>query len=529
MLCCEPAFDVNTMELAGIYIQHYRCFHNQFFSLHPLIKGKICNGRAHRVKLIKIDDFDLFREKKINVKVFCGKNGSGKSSLIQLIQHIGVKPEESVLFFIDAQENVASSSKISVEYNGRICSLNQNREFSIATDLNAAKPYDDNEEEINFWNTFVYRYLDTPELFRFKNDGELLTHYEIQLKENLVKMYIAPFFAKKMGKDYHFVLKDYYLKYPLYLLIALELQDASYEGLAESLRFDSEEEFVKCVDKLFPKVKSFNKELQGVLFGEKYDATKYISEIPYKIYRLTSKEDLIKKNDIIEKILVKTKTSVGLRSLDNSFFSITPLKIIGEDKRYLYNLSDGERDSLYNRQKIHTSLWQVRDSIGFQICFDEPEKHYHPEMSRFFWKNLVSEIEFTRKYVYKQIDSLELADFQKRERKEIIKKRFITVIVATHNPFLLSDLFSQNILALEKNKDGQIQETEIKNTFAGNIAEILCDSMFMDGMIGAFAEDEIKKIAKKTSRVKNDERKKMLIERISDPLLRAAFASEMSL
>ena len=530
MLYCESDFDINTMELAGIYIRHYRCFHNQFFSLHPLIKGFVRNDRHQSVKLLKTDDFDLFRERKINVKVLCGKNGSGKSTLIQLIRHDDVPKNCCVLIFMDASERIAASNEINVEFKGRMCLLQNKKEFSIATDLNAAKPYDDNEEEICFWNTFVYRYLDTPELFSFKNDGDLLTHYEIQLKKDFVRTYVAPFFAKKMGIDYHIISLDYYVKYPLYLLIAFELQDVIYEDLADSINFNSENGFVKCIDKNFPQVARYNKELQNILFNKDYSTNSIITEIPYKIYKLTTKEDIIKNYNLLEKILDKTRDSIGFQELDIDFFSFTPLKIIGQDKRYLHDLSDGERSRLYNRQKIHTSLWQVRDSKGYQVCFDEPEMHYHPEMSRFFWMNLIKEIEFTRNFEYKRIEALKgLTDSQKKEMKKIIRKRFFTVIVATHNPFLLSDLFRQNILALEKNKNGQIQEIEIKNTFAGNIAEILCDSMFMEGMIGAFAEDEIKKLLRKSSDVKNNERKRMLIERISDPLLKAALTSEVSL
>lgn len=530
MLYCEPSFDINTMELAGIYIRHYRCFHNQFFSLHPLIKGIVRKDHHQSIKLIKTDDFDLFRERKINVKVLCGKNGSGKSTLIQLIRNDDIPTDSCVLIFIDASERIAASNMINVDFKGKIRILQYKKEFSIATDLNAAKPYDDNEEEISFWNTFVYRYLDTPELFSFKNDGELLTHYEIQIKKDFIRTYVAPFFAKKMGIDYHIVLLDYYVKYPLYLWVAFDLQDVIYEDLANSIQFKSEDDFVKCIDKHFPQVAKYNKELQNILFYKNDSSKNFISVIPYKTYKLTSKEELIKSYNQIERILDKTRNSIGFQELNIDFFSITPLKIIDQDKRYLYDLSDGERSRLYNRQKIHTSLWQVRDSKGFQVCFDEPERHYHPEMSRFFWMNLIKEIEFTRNFEYKRIEALDdLTVSQKKELKEIIRKRFFTIIVATHNPFLLSDLFRQNILALEKNKKGQIQEIEIKNTFAGNIAEILCDSMFMEGMIGAFAEDEIKKITRKSSDVKNNARKRLLIERISDPLLKAALTSEVSL
>ena len=111
---------------------------------------------------------------------------------------------------------------------------------------------------------------------------------------------------------------------------------------------------------------------------------------------------------------------------------------------------------------------------------------------------------------------------------EILNKRIPTIVVATHSPFLLSDLFRHNILALENIGDGFVREAEIKNTFAGNIAEILCDSMLMNGMIGAFAEEQIQSIFCKKIKDESDlNNKKQLVEQIGDPILKNLLMSEL--
>jgi hypothetical protein len=56
---------IKTIELAGIFVKKYRCFENQFFSLHPLINGTQSKKKdGFLIRLQKNDEFDLFREKK---------------------------------------------------------------------------------------------------------------------------------------------------------------------------------------------------------------------------------------------------------------------------------------------------------------------------------------------------------------------------------------------------------------------------------------------------------------------------------
>ena len=68
MLYCEKDFDIKTMELVGIFIKKYRCFENQFFSLHPLVKGCVLKKKGEFIiRLYDNGEYDLFREKKLNV------------------------------------------------------------------------------------------------------------------------------------------------------------------------------------------------------------------------------------------------------------------------------------------------------------------------------------------------------------------------------------------------------------------------------------------------------------------------------
>ena len=71
-------------------------------------------------------------------------------------------------------------------------------------------------------------------------------------------------------------------------------------------------------------------------------------------------------------------------------------------------------------------------------------------------------------------------------------------IFASHSPFLLSDLPKENVIFLEKDKDGKCKNVtnEIKiETFGANIHTLLSHGFFMkEGLMGEFAKEKIQSI-----------------------------------
>ena len=71
----------------------------------------------------------------------------------------------------------------------------------------------------------------------------------------------------------------------------------------------------------------------------------------------------------------------------------------------------------------------------------------------------------------------------------IIKSININVILATHSPFILSDIPDSNILFLE---NGDLPQKSIKGTFCGNVCELLEQSFFLQsGFMGYYAKSII--------------------------------------
>lgn len=75
---------------------------------------------------------------------------------------------------------------------------------------------------------------------------------------------------------------------------------------------------------------------------------------------------------------------------------------------------------------------------------------------------------------------------------EITKSCNINILIATHSPFILSDLCKSNILYLENGKTA-INTCEFVDPFCANISDILRQSFFLsEGFMGEFVKSKIK-------------------------------------
>jgi hypothetical protein len=99
-------------------------------------------------------------------------------------------------------------------------------------------------------------------------------------------------------------------------------------------------------------------------------------------------------------------------------------------------------------------------------------------------------------------------------------------ILTSHSPFLVSDLPKQNLVFLGKDDSkpdlGIINDNENVKTFAGNLGELYLDAFFMEGnLISRFAADKIQNVVDKIKtkeKLNSDDEK--LIELIGEDLIR---------
>lgn len=183
------------------------------------------------------------------------------------------------------------------------------------------------------------------------------------------------------------------------------------------------------------------------------------------------------------------------------------------------NLSSGERQIAYtisnfmyhliNVDSEWNDFYQDKDHLEIikyrfvNVIFDEVELYFHPELQRSFMGLL--------------LQALQNAHFKNLYG--------VNIILATHSPFLLSDIPHSNVLCLGEDP------MNLKGTLGANIIELLGNSFFLSSVIGNVASREIQKIvnlyqaAKREEDItntfkKNKERFKYVYKYVADPYLK---------
>jgi len=144
--------------------------------------------------------------------------------------------------------------------------------------------------------------------------------------------------------------------------------------------------------------------------------------------------------------------------------------------------SSGERQLLYT---FSTFIYHIRNLLSIpkervayrhiSLILDEVEICFHPEYQRLFLSRLL--------YMIKSL--------------HLNKHCAFSIIVATHSPFILSDIPRDNILYLDKGKTQN--RDEFVRPLAANISDILFQSFFLkNGFIGEYARYKINQLLKRS-------------------------------
>ncbi len=194
-----------------------------------------------------------------------------------------------------------------------------------------------------------------------------------------------------------------------------------------------------------------------------------------------------------------------LESLPPAIFNIDILlgKNDSQETVNLRHMSSGERQFLFTCSTFIYHLLNLKSVHEYKrvryrcmnLVLDEVEICFHPE--------------YQRKFIKKLIDLL-------------IKLRLnyrcsLNIILATHSPFVLSDIPRQNILYLE---DGICVNEKIDiNPYAANVNDILHQSFFLkDSFMGEFALERIRTLMEDIDNLgkrKNSRKEEELLQEIN--------------
>jgi predicted ATP-binding protein involved in virulence len=243
-----------------------------------------------------------------------------------------------------------------------------------------------------------------------------------------------------------------------------------------------------------------------------YETVKYLTEershITFKLQRtlawlkfrhLSAKIFLIKDFATLIRNHIEEKNSENNKTLEEwTYLDFVPCPIfkteillkekgiqvedVEKDTYPFSQLSSGEKQLVYAVSAILYSLRNLNSvpisgmlvKIKYKyinIILDEIELYFHPEHQRQFVNYL---IECIKNMEFDTIES-------------------INIQMATHSPFILSDIPKNNVLFLDNGKSivGNMPE----NTFGANIHSLLQNGFFLDGVpIGEFAKNKINKL-----------------------------------
>ena len=136
-----------------------------------------------------------------------------------------------------------------------------------------------------------------------------------------------------------------------------------------------------------------------------------------------------------------------------------------EEEINYFHLSSGEKTMISYFANLMSSIldFPEPENKTFVILIDEVELHLHPEWQRNF-------IDYMNKFF--------------RENNKNFKYQFI---IATHSPFILSDIVEEQIIFINENE----KKSNNNNTFGANIYDIFEKGFFLENSIGKCSENYI--------------------------------------
>ncbi|RZV19504.1 AAA family ATPase [Aliarcobacter butzleri] len=571
------------MELVYLWVEKYKNIEKQGFNFSPnfdvkftpVYEDKQLSVKSELKITPKENPLKAFFPKNINVTAIVGENGSGKSSIIEkILSNINIYDKEEDTRhsnFIQCYYS-KETNKLFVDYGYTL----KNRNIEIISNIDYEKVIDKNEN--NFLeNSFYYHYkndldlpiknnkygvytkniiiftepnkqnnkinlkiedektiknmlnilnpiknyldlLDSNEFF-VPSSVEISFNLEQELKESLyfedktIDKYarLRDSFRDTRNIQYVFLLHIiFYIQYVIRRYNSnTDFQKIKPMGLIENYSIDGIDDFMKKnnFEELEEIITNRRKQMRKDNHISIYENSLYLNEIEKTINLYKSINNIINliklnKNSNLEYEIDSKK----LNEKNIYFLTSLPrfIKIDFRDKngKHLSELSSGEKSLLkliYSIINVINLRLEENLSNSITILLDEIENTLHPNWQKKILNYLISlgikyNIEFN-------------------------------IIIASHSPFILSDLPKENIIFLEKGK--QVYPFEDgKQTFGANIHTLLSHGFFMkDGLMGEFAKEKINQVynfiaQKDSSFIKTKEEAQNIINLIGEPMLK---------
>ncbi|CAA6821196.1 MAG: Unknown protein [uncultured Sulfurovum sp.] len=476
------------MELVYLWVEDYKNIQKQGFNFSPKFSCAY-DEKNNKLTIDENDDYiENFFGENINVTAIVGKNGSGKSSLLEILTNSLSTNNEKNYVFVDPR--IDCKFFLIYQYEGQYYLVQEKLSFNLNIESSPCKLIRLVEQKL------------------FEKHKELIS---IVLNNELTS-------RKDFSDHWQFFIND----------TKSDINEIQ-KIIASNFIKNRNSSFPKNTDNFFIPTKI---EIKSVYSGIKIDQDFSIEDVKKNIKAVEKKyaEDSSYLSTI-EKSDFHTVNTFGLEKIDikklEDIFSLRSDVIdieICSDIKSFKDLSYGERQLLTNLNFIlfHTKKNEYETIEIYKGEEGKPE--YNKETIKV--NNilvLLDEVELGLHPSWQKKSMTYIINFL----KEIDKK--FDLIITSHSPFLLSDIPKKNIIFLDKDEKGNCKVVnglkEKKQTFGANIHTLLSDSFFMeDGLMGEFAKSKIDKAIKLLNQDKLDEKElkycEQIISIIGEPIVK---------
>lgn len=492
------------MELVYLWVEEYKNIKNQGFNFSPRFRCEF-NEEKNELTINENKDYLSIFPNNINITAIVGENGSGKSSLYELlfnlIHNVKIKETNKNNFIIiyEEKDDKYFSNKTIINFDKSIENLSSrdNNDYFLLLDF-VFTPWNIKNEK-NYKNNYA---LEPSSILFNKN---FLNKIEIARFDSNIKNF--GFYGYMFLKNIH-IKNDFFKK--LKQLINVEIQergDGTIPKLEEFMTFiflnqgivnEIKEHFQIEIDidvkKIVTIYNSYENDILDFFNNRNNDeSVNYLKEC---VKKFKEKIVSIKNDDEITKIYKNFKNLYLLFSLYNFDMNF-------KDGFNFKDLSSGQTNLLAYIGYVAKYIKRCKDSNkkSLTIIIDECETSLHPN-----WQKE------TLKFF---LDSV----------RDLVSQNFmINFIFISHSPFIISDIPKENVIFLEEGR--QVYPFEDgKQTFGANIHTLLSHGFFMkDGLMGEFAKEKINDVINflngNKSLITTNDNAQNLINIIGEPIIK---------